>query len=543
MQSSKLPPDGGSALRYWPLFALALASLVGLFLALRPGAPEESRRGQTPADRPPPQRSGYENRAVWSPGGPGAAARAEPVTGAVYDVSGAPVQGAHVRATTFEVAGNQSATAGEAVSDERGEFRLRLRDGTYYLTAEKEGFGPSIAVAHSGDEIGLVLRQSGVVTGHVKDEQGRPVARFTLDVVGPTTDDLAAPAPFASKPFDSPDGSFSLGSLPDKAIFLRASAAGFAPAVSSIFRVEADKTAEVDLTLEKGCSMKGTVEDDDGRPLADVFVDAELRRAAGSLGSSTVDLASQTDSDEDGRFELSNVPVGDVLVRAYDGAHAVTSLVIQVETCAAIEPVRIRMSAGGSLSGLVKSSDGSPVAGAKVTVSQRAAGFVNATTDAEGRYRVDRLPAGSMRVTVRRGDQRAEGLVTLHEGDSAEKDFTFAAAGDAEIRGRVTAGDRPLPGMQVLVVANHGSGVMNMRSLATAQDGSYRAAGLPPGAYAVMVSAAGRMRTVNLAAGAVETLDVDIGAKRDRPTLQQMLDEAHAEPEPDEPPPAPAAPE
>ncbi len=76
-------------------------------------------------------------------------------------------------------------------------------------------------------------------------------------------------------------------------------------------------------------------------------------------------------------------------------------------------PTLAQEAATGTLEGVVKDSKGSPVAQATVT-AQGPEGPRTATTDAEGRFSVATLPAGSYTVTV-----EARGFATIVRKDVA----------------------------------------------------------------------------------------------------------------------------
>jgi hypothetical protein len=504
-----------SWLRPLALVLALLAIATAVYLATRRGRGPGPVKGAGTAQPARLNRSGYENRALWSrPSNDSERRQQARITGTAYDMNGRVLSGVRVSATTFEVAGNQSTTVGVAESDGRGRFEVPLAAGTYYLNGAKEGYTPVVMSAHTGEDIGLILQKSGAVTGHVYNEKKEPVTRFTIDIISATTDDMAAPGPHASRQFDSPDGSYRMDGVPEMGAFVRVTAPRYSPAVSEMLGVAPGETRTVDLVLSAGCTMTGTVVDEDGLPLSDVFIDAELRRSAGMIGTSSVDATSQAESDSDGRFTLQHVAIGDVLVRAYDGSHAVATAEVKVESCSAVSPVSLRMTGGASLTGVVRTADGKPVAGARLSLTNRAVGFASAVSDAEGRYHFDRLPAGVMRVQAIRGAQRAVGLVTVPETGSTERDLPFPEEGTGEIRGRVTANGAPLGGIQLMIVSYKGTNsVMDTVYPSTTADGSYRATGLGEGTYAIIVSSTSRITSARVEPGGVQTVDIDVAVK------------------------------
>lgn len=525
----RTPGTPSAAARMWLVRSIVVVVVVIavsaiLFLLHRSAPPREVEPGLAHLPKP---RSGYVNRAI-RPRDPGRAEapKTPAIRGVVYDEAGKAVQGARVSATTFQIAGNQSTVAAAAESDSLGRFSMWLPEGTYYLSAGKQDYSPTLAVARGGEEVSLVLRRSGEVTGHVRDAGGRPITRFVIDVLAPGTDDMAAPAPFLSKEIASDDGSYRLSELPREGVFLRAKAPGLSPALSAMVTVGPGKSETVDFTLSAGCVLSGTVVDGDGLPLADVLVDAELRRSAGVIGTTSIDAASQSETDEHGRFRIENVPVGAVMVRAYDGTHAVANVEVQIDACAGLGPLRVEMTAGSTLSGLVKDSEGKPVSGARLTLSNRGTGFVETTADGEGRYRFEKLPPGGMRLEAQAGEERALVLVTVSPSVEVEQDITLPAGGKGEIRGRVTASGKPLSGVQITIVSNAGNGTLGSRNPVTGPDGAFRATGLRDGVYAVIAGSTGQLAQVKIDGGSSETADIDVGTPPDRGTIPKGALEA-----------------
>lgn len=530
--------------RRWPgrwllAFLIAvLAVIVFLIFYLRsekPTVPLEVKHA-------PQVRSGYLNRAVWTPSAPGdedgAQARERPsITGLVYDMAGAPLPKARVIATTYQLAGNIPTTAADTESDEQGRFKLELPGGSYHLTGQKDGYGPSLIIANSGDVVSLILPRSGMVTGRVHDEKHRPVQHFAIDVITAAPDETAAPAPLWSKRFDSVDGTFQVPSLPAWPVSIRATAVGHAPAFSPMLAVEPGKTREIEITLAVGCSLVGTVQDERGAPAPYVFLDAEARMGAGMTSDVSMEAAKQTQTDEKGRFRLDNVPVGPVMIRAYDGSHAVTTATLDVGDCARLEPLRMTMTLGGGIRGTVKGIDGKPVAGARLVLSHRSVGFVNTVSDADGRFRFDQIPAAVVRVEAQHQGQHTVVFSTVKEGAMTEQSIALLPRGTGHLRGRITASGRPLAGAQLLIASNHGLEVgLDIRYPITGADGTYEIKELPEGTYFVSVSSTTRSTGVTVKGGEVTTQDLDIADQppppppRPRPRPGQQEGETEADP-------------
>jgi hypothetical protein len=478
-----------AARRRWQIgIALTLLAL-GAASFFRPRhAPEAAVNADTRAVSAPAPRSRALRRAA-PPSLPDAPeANVSPmIKGVVLGADGAPVAGAAVVARTFQVAGNVPMTMGEVQADEQGRFELRVPEGAYYIHASREGYGPTFAQAQSGDEVSLVLPKSGVVEGHVHDPDGKPLTHFTVDIVTMAPEGSAALAPMWSRTFDSPDGSFRVTELPAWAVTIRATAPGYAPAFSAPVQAPAGKTSSVELSMSSGCTVEGTVQDGSGTALPEVFLDAEARKGAGSMVEVSMDSASQAKSDMTGHFRLEHVPTGQVSIRAYDGANAVTTVHLDIKECGSVAPVKVTMSPGGSIAGIVRDADGKPVAGARLSAITRATGFVTTFSDAEGRFRFDQLPPSAVNVEVHHGQQQAQVSVMVEENKVAEPEIKLPPRGDGVLAGRVTAGGKALGGAQVAAVAALGDG-LNTFYATTAEDGSYQLTGVPAGSYLVQVA-------------------------------------------------------
>jgi hypothetical protein len=438
------------------------------------------------------------------------------IIGHVYDMTARPVPDAVVIATTFELAGNLPSPVGSARSDAQGRFEIPLPDGTYQLNASRDGYGPISTIARTGELVSLVLQQSGMVVGHVRDEQARPVPQFVIEVTSATPANMPTPAPLWARSFNSPDGSYRADQLPPWSMIVKAVAPGYAPAFSRPLKVGPGETHQLDLTLAVGCTLLGTVEDRTGTPAPYVLLSAESRLIAGSASGLSANASNQTQSDPQGRFKLEHVPLGAVLVRAYDDSHAVTTVTVDVKSCDQLAPVKLVMSGGGSIEGVARGGDGRPLPHARLTASHRSIGFVATRSDEQGRFRFDRLPPGKVRMELHHEGQRTLAIGTVKEGETTRKDITLFAQGRGEIRGRITASGRPLPYARLLVASNHPRMGIDTYYPTAGPDGMYRVTGLPEGQYIIHISASTRSRAVMVPPGGVVTVDLDVAQAPER---------------------------
>jgi Carboxypeptidase regulatory-like domain/PDZ domain len=128
----------------------------------------------------------------------------------------------------------------------------------------------------------------------------------------------------------------------------------------------------------------------------------------GSLGPGRV-VATRTVVDRDGVFEVEGLEARDYRVQTTAHGHAPSRPVdaTAVEPPASPQPVDIQLPSGGTLSGTVRSKDGPPLAGARVTVEGGLGEgptpvpfYASAITDDGGRFALRGLAPGRRSVVV-----------------------------------------------------------------------------------------------------------------------------------------------
>ena len=207
---------------------------------------------------------------------------------------------------------------------------------------------------------------------------------------------------------ETPGGMFALDGLPPGRYVLIAHHSGHRPRATGV-RVPADGTVTPALTLELEplAGVRGVVRDPDtGRPVA-----AATIVALDAYG----DVVATTISDLDGTYRLGGVDAAITLVVAAPGADPVArGIGRDPSPTGADQVVDLPVRTLGTLAGTV-TAGGTTVAGLTLELHDEAGDHVGtATTDAEGGYRFDGLPAG--RYTVRSATGGAQVVVAGHDG-------------------------------------------------------------------------------------------------------------------------------
>lgn len=457
--------------------------------------------------------------------------RAASAAGRVREPAGAPVPGAEVEVRLDGAAGP---TVLRALSGPDGAFRLRLApDRPHRLSVHKEGYGPAevaLVAAPPGplrDRLEVVLRPGRPAFGVALDADGLPAHGAELALVSAGKPRVEARA--------GEDGVFRFAAVPTGTFALHARDNGAAPIVLPGIVVPAGPgTWDLGtVTLAPAAITAGRVVDPEGTPVAGAVVRA-LAVEDGEEGAA--DQAVEATAGEDGWFALTGLAPGRLVDLDVAAAGHARVRVRSVEVPPA-EPLTIVLGPAASVTGTVTASDGRPVAGAVVRVSPDPApgtsdhtsgssdtsagtsgGPTVGGTDEDGRFAIDGLASGRVRVSASASGYAAAREVEVDLGSAEEP-----RAAEVEIvleRGAALAGQvasvagRPLPGAAVAARAT----APDRRVDAVADDlGRYRLEGLAPGDWLVVASHPGHRRrvervTVGPEGGALD-LTLDAGAE------------------------------
>jgi hypothetical protein len=393
-----------------------------------------------------------------------------------------------------------------ARSNTLGTFAIadRRRRGEIFLEARGEGVvmsQPVKVVLPPSGPVELRVSRARALEGRVLDERSAEAVRGARIYasrgmqrsVGSLTSFFSRGA--AQGETDEM-GRFRLEGLETGAYTVTITASGYKDAVAEAVVPEEGQPKALTVPLKRGAAIRGRVVDDREAPAAGVDVYAE--QAVMQVRSSTdYPSGGSARTGPDGSFVIEGLEAGRYEVVAEDETGAQARELVEAGSS---EEVVLRLQSPGAVEGTVVSSDGTPVAGARVvTFAPGRPMEGERTTDASGSFALENLPPGSYRVAASHEKYGSAGRqVTVEPGRTARVEIAFPRGG--VVLGTVR-GLAPQELRDCLVLSS-GAGSPGH----PAADGTFRLEGVPVGVSQVtaFVLSSTKQRTEK-----VEVKDVD----------------------------------
>jgi large repetitive protein len=430
--------------------------------------------------------------------------------GRVVDSAGQPIAGAEIRLSRAERGGarfvfqfgGMNPEKPDATSGADGSFRVAgLEPGDYALAVTRDGYAPkrvpSVTVVEKGrNEWPPIVLPAGVpIAGVVRSSKGDPV-------VGAEVFAFAEGVSRNSR--TDPEGKFRLeGFGADRPVMVNVRADGYA----SLQRRVTPSPEEIVLVLKTSGTIRGRVEDAaTNRPVTD-FTASYTESRGGFAGGMRIVMAGgeseKSFQSPDGSFELADVPPGKWNVRATSPGYRPAEVSsIEVGEGETKKDVVVSLKKGGVVTGRVLDprrgtgvpnasvswSEGSDASGMgpgmAVLARLDGGGATAATTDADGRFRFEGLPAGKITLSAEHPDF-LEASKSVELEDETTVELTLALGGS--IAGTVVAKDgrTVIPGAQVLLRDQGSSFTMGDDSSRADTSGNFVFEHLKAGRYSV----------------------------------------------------------
>lgn len=349
------------------------------------------------------------------------------------------------------------------------------------------------------------------IEGRVLDRSGRPMGGATVRLLGSDGALLRVDRDLGFSVQSDSDGRFVFADPPAVlGLSIEANANGFASLRRDIGIVEAGSiVGPIELILEAEITLRGTVRDPDGRPLAGVAL--ELSVAEGAPGTLANAIATARTNDA-GSYEVRGLrrQLYRVLASKEGFVPQLQQKTLFAVTLKPESTLDLMLEpAVASVKGRVLDDADTPIPGATVTAVSEPH-VVRTTTSSTGEFELKGLGRGSYHATAQSGGFHPSAARDIHGG---EQDVVLRVARGGSLRGRLAVrGGAVLDSAAVdLVLLERASGRFSLVSRALFDRGTFRAEGLAPGTYKLVITSLTARRTESAPFELQPGSDLDLG--------------------------------
>ncbi len=438
-----------------------------------------------------------------------------------------------------------------ATSDASGAFAFEhVGAGKYLIMSSGAGpfSGKQTAVECDGvkDVADLVVTiqkekekaAAGAVSGRVVNAAGAPVQGAKVEALLPVVGKMGGGMTATS----AADGAFKID-LPPMTAWVSVEASKDGESAKSAMVMSG---AEVTLTLRPGATITGVVLDAQGNAAADCTVSLKkvsndesesdpLKKTTDLIASMTGQGGNTVQTDAGGNFSFTGLEADTYTIRARSKTQgSADSTPLTLAEGEKRENERLTLAPNLKVSGIVKNSQGQPVAGAALSLSERMAheiaevsmqfmpnaGRPTATSDASGAFTFDNVAPGEYSITATHTDYARvidRGLVVQAGQDVTGYEIVMRRGG--ALHGNIIEDGQPQQGVMVQLL---GSGGMYMTT-SNAQ-GVFDIQNIAPGSYLLQMIDMSRMQGEGAAAAVASrpqrTVDIVEGQTLDLTTEQ-----------------------
>ncbi|MGE0869484.1 MAG: carboxypeptidase regulatory-like domain-containing protein [Kofleriaceae bacterium] len=368
-----------------------------------------------------------------------------------------------------------------------------VRPGYVAVQASAPGYAPASSFAPVGSagaagQATITLHKGFAVSGRVIDETGKPIANVSVSSRSglwgfndAADDDVTTAA----------DGRFAIAALAPGSYTLTAVDGEHAPARSAPVTVGDRAVTGIEITMQDGGVVAGTVIDAAGQPAA--FATVRVARAADDGQAGWGVDARQATTDQRGAFELRGLPRAHQRARAESETAASKLADVDLTETSTVRDLKLVLDVAGTIAGTVVDDKGAPVAevqvhafpdilGGQSSEGLALAGMSSATTDGGGGFTIRGLPDGKYRLWATRSQSGGAGWgqhdTPAKTGDQNVR-ITLAAPGS--IVGKIVIAESTAPPKHASVQSGWQARVPTNR------DGSFRIAEIAPGDHDLSV--------------------------------------------------------